>query len=140
MHCSNTLIAQRHSSLGALSRSPFIVIPDWELCVKLSTFSCSPFSVFPDWELCVKLSALSCSSFSVVPDWELCVKFSTMSRCVYRWWELPQVSFLSRQKYACRDKTFVATKYFCCDITFVATSILLLRQKMCFVATNTCLS
>ena len=38
------------------------------------------------------------------------------------------------------DKTFVTTKIFCCDKhNFVATSILLLRQKMCFVTTNTCL-
>ena len=36
----------------------------------------------------------------------------------------------------CRDKGFV----FCRDKRFVATSILLLRQKMCFVATNTRLS
>ena len=27
----------------------------------------------------------------------------------WHWQELPQVSSLSRQKYACRDKTFVAT-------------------------------
>ena len=29
---------------------------------------------------------------------------------VCHWWELPQVSFLSRQTYACSDKPFVATK------------------------------
>ena len=46
----------------------------------------------------------------------------------------------------CCDKSFVVTKIFCHDKhncfhnqTFVTTSILLLRQKMCFVATNTCL-
>ena len=45
----------------------------------------------------------------------------------YHWRELPQVSLLlSRQKYACRDKT-----EFC--RAFVAT-------KLCFVPTNTCLS
>ena len=69
---------------------------------------------------------------------------------VYHWRELPQVPFLSRQtrvsfptntclsrqnmlqqKYACRDKTFVATKL------FVATKRL---ARQIFVATNTCLS
>ena len=52
----------------------------------------------------------------------------------YHWLELPQVSFLSRQtrllsrqKYACRDKTFVATKdVFCHDKhVFVATKMIL---------------
>ena len=97
----------------------------------------------------------------------------------YHWRELPQVSFLSRQKfcrrtrvcrdktrllsrqkYACRDKTFVVTNispdkhklfsrqaYFCRDkITFVATS-LLLSQQICvllrqtrLVSTKVCLS
>ena len=80
----------------------------------------------------------------------------------YHWRELPQVSFLSREKYACRDIPccdkimFVATKYFCRGKTFVTTNIfrdkgnfsarkLLLRQKYAcrdktFVLTNTCLS
>ena len=63
-----------------------------------------------------------------------------------------KVSFLSRQKYACRDKTFGvfgATKvlsrqsifsrqiYFFRGKSFVAASIHLLRQKTYFVATNT---
>ena len=39
-------------------------------------------------------------------------------------WELPEVSFLSRQKYACRDKPFVTTNIFCRDKTR-----LLSRQK-----------
>ena len=38
---------------------------------------------------------------------------------------------LSRQKYACHDKTF-ATE------SFVAANILLLRQETCFVATRVC--
>ena len=68
------------------------------------------------------------------------------------------VCLLSWRKYACRDKTFVATKLclsqqqklswhiFVAINTclsrhkFVMTSILLLRQKTCFVTTNTCLS
>ena len=37
----------------------------------------------------------------------------------------------------CCDRSFVATKYFCGDKSFVVTSILLSRQKMCFVVTNT---
>ena len=52
----------------------------------------------------------------------------------YHWRELPQLSFLSRQKF-CRDKHvlsrqkyFVATKIFRRDKGFVATSILLPRQ------------
>ena len=102
-------------------------------------------------------------------------------------WELPQVSFLLRQKCACHDKTFVATNiyrnkhvfvvtevlswqaYFSCNkrcvlswqnyvchykylswqtfchdknmfvmTSFVTASILLSRQKSCFVATNMC--
>ena len=78
------------------------------------------------------------------------------------WRELPQVSFLSRQtrllsrqKYACHDKTFVATKLcwsrdkhnFVATKAFVATSVakLLLRQNyVCrnkrFVATKIRLS
>ena len=82
----------------------------------------------------------------------------------YRWRELPQVSFfsrvcrgktrlLSRQKYACRDKVLpnILSLQFCCDKSSVATksfvatnilltSILLSRQKTCFVVTNRCLS
>ena len=60
----------------------------------------------------------------------------------YHWRELSQVSFLP-QKYfvvtnlVCRDKSFVATKRFCDKHNFVATSILLPRQKTCFVTTNT---
>ena len=64
--------------------------------------------------------------------------------------------FLSRQTYFCHDKRFVATslllsrhtrqKYFVATniilsrLKFVAASILLSRQKTCFVATNTCFS
>ena len=68
----------------------------------------------------------------------------------YHWRELPQGSFLSRQKSfvdkylsqqtrACHNKTHLLSrqKY---KHNFVATSILLSRQKMCFVMTNTCLS
>ena len=41
---------------------------------------------------------------------------------------------LLRQKYACRDKTFVVTKTLVCrDKRFVATSIILARQMTCFV-------
>ena len=57
---------------------------------------------------------------------------------LYHWWELPQVSFLSRQKYACRDKTFAATKI--CSSRqniFVATKLL---SRQIFVATKLCLS
>ena len=65
---------------------------------------------------------------------------------------------LLRQRYACCDKSFVMTKLcllrhifvmtkifchekhnFIATKTFVVTSILLSRQKMCFVATNMCL-
>ena len=44
---------------------------------------------------------------------------------------------LSRRKYACRDKGFLATKLCATKrLSFVATSILLPRQKTCFVATK----
>ena len=72
----------------------------------------------------------------------------------HHWRELPQVSFLLRQTQKtcfvatkvclprqsfCRNKVlFVATKYFCRNKGFVATSILLTRQKACFVVTDTC--
>ena len=66
-------------------------------------------------------------------------------RAVHNHWrELPQASFfttntcLSRQNYACRDKTFVATKYFCGNKTFVATNIC--RDKHVFVSTSIFLS
>ena len=85
----------------------------------------------------------------------------------YRWRELPQVSFLLRQKFChdkhefvttkhvfCHDKSmlaaakllsrqimFVVTKYFLLRENFiVATNIILSWRKTCFVATNTCLS
>ena len=71
----------------------------------------------------------------------------------YHWQELPQVSFLLRQKYACCDKTFVmrnmcllrqifvATKVLTQQKYFVAANITLLRQIFCrgehtFVATK----
>ena len=67
-----------------------------------------------------------------------------------------QTCLLSLQKYACRDKSFATTKLcllrqnyvchnenlcrekknVCCNKSFVVTSILLSRQKMCFVATK----
>ena len=65
---------------------------------------------------------------------------------IYHWRELPQVSFLSRQKYAChlsrknyvcRDKT---RQKFCRDKhTFVATKDVFCRDKHMFVATKTIL-
>ena len=83
----------------------------------------------------------------------------------YHWRELPQAEFLSRQKFCCdkhvfcHDKSMLAAtkllswqnclswQKFCCNTNichdkhvFVATSILLLRQKTCFVMTNACLS
>ena len=52
---------------------------------------------------------------------------------IYHWQELPQVSFLSRQKF-CRNKhMFVATK----NTSFVTTKACLLRKT--FVTTNMCL-
>ena len=54
-----------------------------------------------------------------------------------------QTRLLLRQKYACRNKhvfAFVETKIFCRDKSFLSVSILLSRQRTCFVATNTCLS
>ena len=82
---------------------------------------------------------------------------------IYHWWELPQASFssrrnfsrdktpcLSRQKYACRDKSFVETKLhvfvsrdkFCDDRhTFVVeTKDVICRDRHVFVATKLCLS
>ena len=74
-------------------------------------------------------------------------------RC-FHWRELPQVYFLSQQKYCrdkhlfCRDKGMLAATIFFCrdttflvinicrDKTFLTTSILLSRQKTCFVMTN----
>ena len=67
-----------------------------------------------------------------------------LSRQKYACCELPQVSFLSRQK-CCRDKTrraFVATKVCllraATSIVFVATKVLS-RQNTSFVATKVCL-
>ena len=63
---------------------------------------------------------------------------SVAGRDYYHWRELPQVSFLSRQKFCCRDK-----------IMFVATKPLLRQTRVCrdkhkfkhhFVATKLCLS
>ena len=60
----------------------------------------------------------------------------------YQWRELPQVSFLSRQTCVCRSKTRLLSrqKYVCrkniiffSPQKFFAPSILLSRQKMCFV-------
>ena len=70
------------------------------------------------------------------------------------WRKLPQISFLSQQTRDCRDNhVFVTTKHFFCrdksmlvaTKRFVATkvastSILLSRQKTCFVSTKLCLS
>ena len=44
---------------------------------------------------------------------------------VHNWWELPQVSFLSQQK-------------FCCNETHVTKKMLFVMTKITFVATNTC--
>ena len=44
----------------------------------------------------------------------------------YHWREVPQVSFLSRQKYACRNKTFVAHTFVAFFVVFfVATKMIL---------------
>jgi len=45
----------------------------------------------------------------------------------YHWWQLPQLFFLSRQKYVCCDKSFVMTKHiFCQDKhVFVETKVIL---------------
>ena len=75
---------------------------------------------------------------------------------LYRWQELPQVSFLSQQKF-CQDKRVVTKHSLCRDKNvLVVTKLCLLRQtcvcciilsqqKFChdkyiFVMTNTCLS
>ena len=50
---------------------------------------------------------------------------------------LYKISLLSRQKYYCREKTFVATNII---LSRQNTSILSSQQKTCFVVTNTCLS
>ena len=57
------------------------------------------------------------------------------------WRELPQVSFLSRQKYACRDKTFRATNTCLSRRIFVSTKVLsrqntFCRDKLNFVSTK----
>ena len=87
------------------------------------------------------------SARSILPNPTILEEVSVVD---YHWRELPQVSFLSRQKYACRNKTFVATKLclsrqnifvatnICCEKhVFVATNILLSPQKTC-LSTNTC--
>ena len=89
-------------------------------------------------------------------------------KLLYHWRDLPQVSFLSRQngllclvaisvlvatKVLSRQTRFllflrqkfypnknICSRQFCHDKSFVAASLLLSRQKTCFVATNTCLS
>ena len=78
-------------------------------------------------------------------------------KAVWYWRELPhfcrdKTRLLSRQKHACRDKTFGATSTVLlrqnpCDdkrnfvetkLTFVATKHVFCRDKHVFVATNTC--
>ena len=49
---------------------------------------------------------------------------------IYHWRERPQVSFLSRQKYACRDKTFLVAKVCLSRQNYVC------RSKHVFVATK----
>ena len=49
------------------------------------------------------------------------------------WWELPQVSFLSWQKYACSENYFLSLQNFYRN-RYVC--LLLLWQKMCFVTTK----
>ena len=56
----------------------------------------------------------------------------------YDWRELPQVSFLSRQRRVCRDKTRLLSqlKYACRDKTFVATNTCLsphIRDNFFFI-------
>ena len=53
---------------------------------------------------------------------------------IYHWQELPQVSFLLRQKFCHNKHMFVATK----NTSFVTTKACLLRKT--FVTTNTCVS
>ena len=66
------------------------------------------------------------------------------NREYYHWWELPQASFLSRQKFCvcrnkhvCRDKTrlLLRQKYACHDKRFVVTKLCLSWQNI-FVATK----
>ena len=82
------------------------------------------------------------------------LSWQILSRQLLSW----QTNLLLWWKYTHRDKTFCATKMclsrqksivattiFCCDkhnfvvTKVVMTIVLLLQQKMCFVATNTCL-
>ena len=85
--------------------------------------------------------------------------------CYYHWRELPQVTFLSRQKVCCNKHTFVATKLcllrqisvmtkvlspqtcvcrdkkFCRNTKIVARTIFLLRQDVfCHDKNDTCVS
>ena len=57
---------------------------------------------------------------------------------LYQFLATKVLSCLLGQNYACRDKR--QTKKFCREKSCVASSILLTRQKTCFVATNSCLS
>ena len=52
---------------------------------------------------------------------------------VYYWQELPQVSFLSRQK-----RLLWRQNYVCCDKSFVTTNIILSRQAYFFSRQKTC--
>ena len=57
---------------------------------------------------------------------------------LYHWREMPQVSFLSQQKFCREDKTRLLPqqKYACRDKTFVATKDFFCRNKHVFVATS----
>ena len=57
----------------------------------------------------------------------------------YHWRELPQVSFLSRQKFCWDKHTFVVTKdVFCCNGSMLVTKKTFETNKIMFVATNIC--
>jgi len=78
-------------------------------------------------------------------EWQSSVEFYLSMPLKYLWWELPQVPFLSWQKFvatnmglAQQNKSFVVTKHvFCCDrsmralTTFLVANIILSWQLFC---------
>ena len=118
-------------------------LPQNALCLPESHSECHQLSwsaLYTDWSF----------PFPVAEVYLLlvtCVRLSTV-RCLspdinYHWRVLPQVSFSLRQRF-CSNKTHLLSrqKYACCDKTFVATSLPLSwqTQNTSFVMTKVCLS
>ena len=144
---------------------PISTAEHWNFQCVLLVFPQSTKLTWTTWFLtCIRFSVCKYTHSSM---WWPCWTKLNLAFGRYHWRELPQVSFLSQQKFCfdkhvfCCNKSMLATtKVFvetktlsvvtklclsrqtrvCHEENFVVTSILLLQQKTCFVVTNTCLS